>query len=154
MVEGSGGKHRQRQSRVNRRRRGGGHRAVTATDRQHFGLCGRLAQHPLRVVARGQFDDPRIRQARTHLVDDLGPGAAARCRVDHQDHSGTVGPLRCLHPERFRFGQRRLDNRWDQPAAQHGNAGTNAESGRHIAGIVHPGRHPRQPDQRGQHRKA
>lgn len=150
MVERPGRKHRQREPGIVSDRRGGGHRAISPADRQHLGAPGHGTQDLFRVVVGTQLDDLGSRQLGTDLVEHPGSIAAARCRVDDQDDSGAGGSWRGLDPERFGSRQRRLDDRWHQPPAQHGDAGADAESGEDIARVMRSGRHPGQTHQAGQ----
>ena len=150
VVECAGGKDRQRKPRIDGDRRGGGHRAVAAAHRQHLGPGGGAAHHLLGVIVGTEFHDLCLRQLGTHLVDDASAGAAARRRIDHQDHAGAIGPFRRLDAQRFRLWQSGFDDRRDQPPAQDGDPGADAEPRDDITGVVRAGCHSRQSDQAGQ----
>ena len=101
-----------------------------------------------------ELDDLSGRQRVAYLVDHARAGAAARRRIDHQHHTGAVGPRGSLHPQRIRGGDLRRDDRRHDPAAKHRDARSDSEAREYIARVMRADGDAGQPDQTGEQREA
>ena len=77
VVERAAREDRQRKPGLDRDACGARHRAVPATDGEHLGPLGRVAQYVLEVVVLGELDDLGPRQRFPHFVDDACSRPAA-----------------------------------------------------------------------------
>jgi hypothetical protein len=150
VVEGPAGEHRKGQAAFHRDARRARHGAVAAADGKHLGAPGRLPQRRLDVIALAELDDLRGRQCVANFFDDARPGAAARCRIDHQHHACTVGPRWRVHPQRVGGGNLRRNDRGDYSASEHRDARADAEAGEYVARVVRADDHAGQADQTGE----
>ena len=150
MVERAGGEDRQRNPLLHSDSRGACHCPVAAGDGEHLGPRRGVEHYLLRIVGRIQFDDLGTRQLFADRGEDVTRGSAAGLGIGHQDHPVAARAGWGGHAQRLGAGQPGRCDRGDQMRTEDRDAGARGEAGQHIAGVVHAGGHPGQPDQAGQ----